>query len=384
VTCLQIVGGGYTVYVPQDPTANSVLTNTSQAALSYALPVLDSLTGCASPNATNAVTGCTRTGGDLVTLMGSQFGTVGMRVLIGGDSCPLDKSFLAGESVIRCKLKTGTTLANQIIILQDTGGMSIFDSFSVSYTQCTSGTYENPNQPLQCIPCPQGTYSALSSAKSCDTCSAGQVAPVPGLSACTACVAGKFLALTSQTACTDCATGTFSGKPGSGSCISCNLGKYASQPGQSVCLDCPRGTYRTSVSSCSSCDPGKFGAVAGLESCSVCPAQTFSDQPGQTSCEQCPFFSQAKEGQDACSCQENYYMYSRPMQSGQSNVSTVPQRTLSCLPCPRGALCSGSGDKLRTRPNLQTKPGFWRYVNPQLPTSQALSLEPLMYVALSG
>jgi hypothetical protein len=378
--CLQIVGGGYTVYVPQDPAANTVYTNSSQAAISYALPVLESLLGCASPNATHAVIGCARTGGDLVTLMGSQFGTVGMRVLIGGDSCPQDPNFQSGESMVRCKLKTGTTLSNQIIILQDTGGMSIFDAFSVSYTQCTPGTFENPSQVLQCISCPQGTYSALSSAKSCDKCIAGQVAPTSGLSACTACASGKFLAFGNLTACTDCATGRFSATPGSATCISCGLGKYASQPGQSVCLDCPRGTYRTSVSSCSSCDPGKFGAVAGLESCPVCPAQTFSGQQGQTSCEQCPFFSQAKEGQDACSCQEKYYMYSSSTQSGFSNATSAPQRTLTCLPCPTGALCVGSGDKLRTRPNLQSKPGFWRYVNPLLPTSQALALPPLMYV----
>ena len=93
-------------------------------ALSYAAPSISNLSGCATshPNRVARLTDCNRTGGDVVTIFGNNFGTptsaLQVRVLVGGQSCDVQ---YATESLIHCKLAPGRLLSNTIIIIQFNG-----------------------------------------------------------------------------------------------------------------------------------------------------------------------------------------------------------------------------------------------------------------------
>ncbi len=97
-------------------------------ALSYAAPSISNLSGCATvnPNQVARLNDCNRTGGDVVTIFGNNFGTptsaLQVRVLVGGQGCDVQD---ATDSLIRCKLSSGRLLSNPIVIIQLNGTVDI-------------------------------------------------------------------------------------------------------------------------------------------------------------------------------------------------------------------------------------------------------------------
>ena len=346
---LQITSGGYVIQFP--------------SAVSYLLPNVTNVTGCnqSIDPAHPGVVECNREGKDVITIMGTQFGSGGARVIVGGQSCYVRSST---ESKITCELQKGRTLYNEIIVLQSTGGMTIVDtlSLSVSYHQCLPGTYENPLSldHLDCLLCGAATFSpvavpflappahAQSSLTSCLNCPVGTTALSAGTSACTDCTPGRFWNGTNQ--CAICPAGTFTAKPASVSCSICDAGSFNANPNQFTCTKCPAGRTHYSATTCQDCAPGTVSKDSGTLSCTGCDFGFYQSNYGQTACVVCPRFSTSSSGQPTCACNSGYFFL-----SGE------------CLPCPQGAECSASNDPRRDVDTLSSVTGFWRLVDPVVP-----------------
>ncbi len=139
--------------------------------------------------------------GDLITVFGVNFGPAGQRVLIGGHQCFVRN---ASHSRIICATPPGHNINNQLLVLQSTGGLGFSSALSVSYTQCSPGTFQD-SVVFQCNPCAIGSYSNFFSATTCMSCAAGFYSNLTGLSACFACQAGTF---SIGNSCLQCGPGT--------------------------------------------------------------------------------------------------------------------------------------------------------------------------------
>ncbi len=271
-------------------------------AVTYASPTLISLSGCdAMSSSLTNLKNCSRTGGDIVTLTGANFGppSVGFgppSVLVGGQAC----QYLShSHTQIVCQLGAGTTMSNQLLVLQFTGGLFISSLFKVDYSQCPSGFFQNQTL-LTCAICPLGTYSINQGV--------------------------------------DDSSSTL--------CSSCKAGEYGITSGASTCVKCGKGTYLPLGSNstvCVTCAPGKFAAAEGATECEYCPPNTYNHRYAASICTVCPQLSSSSIGAQVCGCRAGFYM--------DHDV---------CQPCPtQGALCIAT-DPDRTRDTLASLPGYWR------------------------
>jgi hypothetical protein len=274
-------------------------TFTVSNAVSYNVPIVTAVSGCSSATPVDVVSNCHRLGGNVITVWGSNFGSGRVNVLLTGTRCTVQNS---SETLIACTLPPmpiGRPLANQVIVVQSSGGLTVADinSISVSYRVCPVGQREAGRN---CTACGAGTYTAVGGAIQCTPCDPGRFAFGAGMSSCPVCSAG-----------------TFASSPGSTACLDCPVGQYASASGGSACLSC---------------------AVLG---------NFYTALPGLTVCTRCPDFSTVTlEGR--CACNEGYYLQS------QGNSTFV------CVVCPlSGADCIGT-DVKRTSLSLRSLAGFWR------------------------
>jgi hypothetical protein len=173
--------------------------------LSYAQPFISTITGC--PLAVgNASTNCARQGTTTITITGTNFGSSGALVLVGGIACTnVIHSSSTPHEVVTCQMPSGTG-TNVIVLLLQGGGQVSSNYGSVSY-----------------LPCPAGSY------------------PDSGSTACNLCDPGKFSGSIGDVACSSCPSGTYSNTNGSTACLSCVAGKFSSGLGATICMECSVG-----------------------------------------------------------------------------------------------------------------------------------------------
>jgi hypothetical protein len=291
-------------------------TFTLSNALSYNVPNVTAVSGCASATPAAVVTDCNRLGGDALTVWGSDFGSGRVSVLITGTSCAVANS---SETWIVCTLPAmplGRPLANQIIVVQSSGGLTVADinRIAVSYRPCPAGQREAGRG---CTVCGAGTFTAAGGASLCPPCDPGRFAFGAGMSSCPVCPAG-----------------TIASAPGSTACLACPVGQYAAAPGGSACLQCASlGNFYTAF-------------------------------PGSTVCTRCPDFSTVTS-EGGCACNPGYYLLS---------PETV-NATAVCVPCPLAAVCTEL-DPTRSLRTLQSKVGQWRLVGQATPVFLKCGLNP--------
>ena len=368
------------------------------ALISYAAASITAISGCTTYQF-SATIDCNRTGGDLVTLVGSNFGPASPTVLVDGNECT-SVTMNSTESGLTCFTPAGTQQQRTVILIQSGGSLSIApSSVYLSYHQCDLGSYAAVGT-VTCSSCGAGTYADSTGLTACKNCAAGSYIGTAGATTCVACTpgqyslagattytscsAGTYNTITNATTCNQCKAGTYntqagnttcfsclpgtySGSAGSVGCTSCNIGQYSDYSGAVTCIDCAIGTYANSstagVSSCTSCPAGSVTTATGQTSCTlctagyyapttqlaaclVCDAGTFSNSTGATSCTQCGVgYYSAKVGSfGATTC----------TQCGMGTYTDATSQG-SCLQCPQGQF----GNQLGQSSCSQCGPGTY-------------------------
>jgi hypothetical protein len=98
---------------------NSFGQTGSIAALSYALPSVDTIDGCAGVLSNGDAAGCPTTGGVQLVLSGRNFGRAGATVMVGSNECT-DVEHASGGRGVTCTLPTGVG-ANQSVVVNQAG-----------------------------------------------------------------------------------------------------------------------------------------------------------------------------------------------------------------------------------------------------------------------
>ncbi len=266
----------------------------SRERLSYAIPTVEGVQGCSSPNApAKAIIECNRMGGEVITVFGKNFGVEGASVSVGGIACLAPKHDPdAPNEILRCTTSGGSLTTRTISVFQRYGELSV-DQVTLSYVQCPPGQHDFGNA---CRPCSRGEYNDLWSQPSCKFCPAGSFSATPGAQNCTECEAGKFSPQNSQS-CTDCPRGYFSQR-NSASCTECGAGTYAKDEGQRVCQPCMQGGeseidftfckcksgyFMTPDHECLECMPGGNCTEAGTNAFNVVPVTGYFPSISTTS-----------------------------------------------------------------------------------------------------
>lgn len=192
VKCLIPPGAGF----DQSVVANSVQSfSPAVKLLSYASPVITELRGCGSTAAGSlVVTNCSRLGGDILTLIGSNFGPRGSQILVGTSLCEQDTGLetIATNShrTVYCRLPEGSG-EQPVNMVQLNGAITTASGARVRYQPCGVGSMQSSSNPLLCDKCQPGKFTGTQGG-SCETCASGTYSAVTGATTCLTCpAAGK-------------------------------------------------------------------------------------------------------------------------------------------------------------------------------------------------
>lgn len=262
------------------------------------------LTADTPPRFVNAsISDCLRTGGDIVTLHGMNFGKSNAKILVGG-SLGVDVthgtgsagSFTSPHRFLTFTVPAGSGTQRSVILLQS-GGTLNQDSISLSYFQCPRGRFQTGTGGLTCAPCARGRYNPNLDAIVCQDCGTGTFAGADeGAQECKPCPAGRAR----------------SGSTPTYECDICAPGQEQPAQGQKSCNDCPPGKYSAANEShtCLDCEQNQFSQNSRSSTCSTCTGILFQNSKGQTACQ---------------SCLAGQYYNNR-----------------ACSLCPTGAICDGA------------------------------------------
>lgn len=141
--------------------------------LSYATATILSVAGCT--DVASSTTFCNRTGGNVVYLIGANFGP-NPTVLVGGTLCSnLVADATSPNSLLHCTLAAGSQTGVTVSVIQSGGSLSSNASATVSFTPCPAGTISTGT--ISCTVCLVGTYQGLAGQSQCLPCPDGQYAP---------------------------------------------------------------------------------------------------------------------------------------------------------------------------------------------------------------
>lgn len=353
------------------------LFSRQNALLSYAVPSLSSVSGCALDGGSNTAE-CDRYGNDTVTLTGTNFGASDATVLVGGELCELvEHDASTPHEVVTCRLPAGTQLSRSVLLIQSRGEISS-DRVFVSYTQCAAGFFDNSTDTasdLACTPCAAGSVTAAAGQDSCASCEAGFYAPHTNMTACLKCLkgtyservggagavqcepceAGRFTNADGQDACLECPAGTYGPDAQRTSCLSCERGTENSGTGRTACTNCTAGRFaaETRTLECDECPPGAFSGADAASSCESCARGTFAADPGATACEDCAAGTAIDStGQSQCNpCDSGFFSnatgldscYACPAGSVSLKAGGAPAGPTGCTPCAEGEYIGASG-----------------------------------------
>jgi hypothetical protein len=332
-TCVLVASNGYNIsmIITSTFSGGTVLTSEAVYYLSYAAPVISSVSGC-NVGTQNY---CSRSSYTQITISGTNFGASGATVLVNGRQCVnLTHDSTSPHQTVTCMTPPQDGLNLAVLLIQSSGVVSL-NTGSISYQPCAAGTY-SVGGVTTCTNCSLGTYIGSEGASSCLSCQAGYFANTTGLSKCSACLAGLFSQF-GASQCSLCSNGTYSLSSASQYCVSCDLGKYVNTSGSTSCLLCQKGYFssKSGSSTCQICGPGTFSSNDGSANCLQCSQGTASNVSGATSCSQCPRGSvpdlnSGDAGFTFCrSCSSGFYI-------------DLPGQ-IACKQCPKGKYSDSSG-----------------------------------------
>ncbi|XP_048238942.1 sushi, von Willebrand factor type A, EGF and pentraxin domain-containing protein 1-like, partial [Haliotis rufescens] len=190
---------------------------------------------------------------------------------------------------------------------------------------CPTGTYQEHERRLTCVPCPSDFSTASEGSNSSSRCRAQ-------------CVPGSFSS-DGVEPCSLCPMGTYQTRPGSKQCDACPVGmvtKTTGENGPGYCI-CPRGNYVMDfllVKKCAPCPKGTYQDQENSHKCVYCPWGLSTSAGGSVSKTDCrgPCLpgSSSSDGLQPCTpCARGSYQSS-------------PKKK-SCDPCPQGHTTNATG-----------------------------------------
>jgi 6-phosphogluconolactonase (cycloisomerase 2 family) len=308
--------------------------------VSYGAPNVTGITGCNQTAADGFnLAGCSRYGGDLITLTGRNFGGNTTRVFIAISNvdveCIVDLSFTNNtHQQIVCMLPPGTGLAHRLTVVQRNAQQSV-SPFTISYQQCLPGMWLNG---LDCGVCGAGTYSPSFDTTTCTSCDSGYYSADIGHTYCDICMAGSYSAKNASlwvdgfvqgpTSCIQCQPGSYALINGMVSCPLCPLGKYGNTSGLVECIDCANGTFA-----------GRIGQTL----CDICPPGTIASTNGNSVCEACPSGYISPDGLVCIACNPGTYASAGVCVSCPAGTQQPLSAQTNCTSCPLGTYGASSG-----------------------------------------
>ena len=312
--------------------------------LSYALPSVDSIEGCAADDTVNGrAVDCARRGNDQLTIRGDNFGESGATILVGGETCtnPTHDE-TEPHSILYCMTPEGWNRDLSLMVIQDNGDQATFLSKTVSYLQCSPGHYSDKE--TDCHECEVGFYASQWGQGECQPCPVGSYSDTAAATGCIECGSGTFSNSTNSTECFPCEAGYYQNDEGQSKCIPCAAGKSALGTGNQECLACDRGFHQPvgGEAECIECPAGKSVNITGQAVCEDCAKGRFTNGPSRTECDLCPagFVSEKSQGSEKCTgCPVGKYADNK----GSLSCSLCPPGTFagaenstSCEPCAAG------------------------------------------------
>lgn len=333
----------------------------SEASISYARPVVTAVRGC-EDEGTGVITGCARSGGDIVTIEGANFGPDGAHVLIGSDVCAgVAHDLSAAHSILTCSLPESYEPGQMPVVVSQKGvntgsnadvhvtyescgpghelksnqcGLCMQGKYSplgdsTSCVRCEPGHFSDDAGAAACLPCSPGRYTQEQGSLSCSACPAGRHAPFPGVVSCLLCEAGHVSSVAESISCSACPAGRYKPEDGDGSvgtsCLDCAPGTFASLPGLTQCWNCAAGEFSAQAAStvCSLCQPGSFRLEAGRTNCTLCEEGKFSSGKGSVNCDGCNV-GKFQTGLGASACED--------CQPGRKASSPGASNCTECMP----------------------------------------------------
>jgi hypothetical protein len=265
ISCRLPLGVGYNVEVV---VSRLTVSSVPSTLLSYSEPKVYSVWSrdCPSRTSNFSIGDCPRYGGALVTVIGDYFGEGTPDVMVGGRTC--GNLTLFNQSMLTCTLPSDNSLSRQVIVMQDSGEISLDETVTVSYFQCQPGFYQVS---LDCLQCPAGRYTPVESMTLCRICSAGTFSPRNGSSSCQQCNPGQYQTNESATSCFNCTEGWYTGGFASVACSKCAPGKYINATGSSTCRPCQPGSFAITEAAlgCEDCPMGRYSLASSAE-CTLC------------------------------------------------------------------------------------------------------------------
>jgi hypothetical protein len=294
VTCYLPVGTGLNLSVI---ISSGGIIDAAPGYLSYSLPTISNVTGCAINDTVTGITSdCERIGGTRITVTGQNFGYELSNVLIAGQSCSnVVHDTLIPHQRVTCTTPSGSDVLQSVALIQRRGGVTAMPA-RLSYTQCDVGYRSDANDAL-CWPCSNGTFTNVKGQRQCSICPVATYSNISAASICTSCAAGTYNNLTGQSSCSACPIGFASTSNGQSICSTCNGGTYANVSGMSYCTLCDTGSYSiidvtttsnsSGISSCTTCPLGTVASHRGSLTCIACASGTFANSIGLSSCTNC-------------------------------------------------------------------------------------------------
>lgn len=224
--------------------SNNVWAEGTAGLLNYARPVIRAIHGCAVTQTPTWIMDCSRKGGDVIIIEGDDFGDSGAAVMIGSNFCANVTHLGTGVSrhqSVQCIVPPGFGLGNTVMLLQQSGQLSIGSFAILSYEGCPRGSYWNRSV-SDCLECPPGRFQNEKGMDICHLCRSGTWTNQTGAKRCQECEPGKYKAEVGPGECIDCQRSMYSPGTGSTACRLCQPG-YVSNAQATDCEACPIGKY---------------------------------------------------------------------------------------------------------------------------------------------
>nr|XP_054760934.1 uncharacterized protein LOC129267226 [Lytechinus pictus] len=206
---------------------------------------------------------------------------------------------------------------------------------------CPSGYVPFSNQ-TGCEECGAGTY-AYNGTVSCQQCPPGYQCPTSGLDEPTPCPTGYFSSASGSETCSQCAQGYYCNSTAQ---TICDLG-YHSNAGATSCTECPDGYSCSGPEGPVICLAGTY-AGSGSDSCTSCEAGFYCPLNGTTEHIQCAdgYYTTGLNSEECTECTAGYYCTPSSVAPCAAGYYSNGGAT-SCLQCPGGYSCSGTGEPIQ-------------------------------------
>lgn len=225
----------------------------------YSFPNITRISGCSSGSHERETMNCSRTGGgnNRIKVEGTNFGSSGARVFIGGKQCIKTQHAATNlHGILYCTWPDGTRENEVLWVMNNRGGTTLaIWAGDMSYYQCPTGQMQNG---VNCVPCLAGSYSITSNADNCLECDAGKFAIANGSTSCTACPRGYASPYRGAKECNLCGAGTYASTTGSTLCSKCGEGSFSSLSGQAECVTCSDNSHPNPEQTRCLCDIGYY------------------------------------------------------------------------------------------------------------------------------